>query len=59
MVASTGADRVALELMMEEIKTQAPEELVLASIGWGLTFDREVIDSIWGINNFWAVNKWR
>jgi hypothetical protein len=33
MVASTGADRVALELMMEEIKTQAPEELVLASIG--------------------------
>jgi hypothetical protein len=33
MVASTGADRVALELMMEEIKMQAPEELVLASIG--------------------------
>jgi hypothetical protein len=33
MVAASGMDRVALELMVEEVKSQVPEELMMTGRG--------------------------
>jgi hypothetical protein len=40
MVVSTGTDILALEQMVEEIKSQAPEELVAMGVRWILKADR-------------------
>jgi hypothetical protein len=50
MVASKGTDRVALELMVEEIKSHVPEEPPV--VGWTLGTDRRKDKMIWGILNF-------
>jgi hypothetical protein len=49
MVASLGGDRVMLELMVDDIKSQVPKEIVVVGVGQLVTDVGHDNTNFWGV----------